>query len=83
MVVFDGYMDGPSTKDVTHLRRTRRQASPAVALTLETAELGKKIFCATTQININSFAFWQTNWKEQEYPQTTPEGMLIFLLYKM
>ncbi|KAH3842550.1 hypothetical protein DPMN_116047 [Dreissena polymorpha] len=35
-VVFDGYKQGPTIKDITHLRRTKGKLGKAVKFSLET-----------------------------------------------
>ena len=50
VVVFDGYVSGPSTKDVTHLRRTKGKSSAEVQFTPDmTLQTRKDLFLSNPQ----------------------------------
>ena len=53
--VFDGYMDGPSIKEVTHLKRTGRQAAHAIALKLDMVCRVRKENCLCNHTNKQKF----------------------------
>jgi len=56
IVVFDGYQDGPSTKDNTHQRRYKKQ-SPLINFNLNMKlKIKRMISSATKPTNIASFA---------------------------
>jgi len=49
IIIFDGYTSGPSTKDITHLRRGRGKSSPDVQFTPNmTLQTRKDLFLANS-----------------------------------
>ena len=59
--VFDGYEDGPSTKDSTHLQRTRASISLNVNFSEDVVITAKKEKFLTTQGNKQRFIYLLRN----------------------
>lgn len=55
VVVFDGYIDGPNTKDITHLRRNKGAVGTNVAFSFDTPFRSKKETFLNNSVNKQKF----------------------------